>query len=1122
MARGGDDANGIGVAFHYISRDGLLLGSRQTPRVTDETVQPGTSYNYIIQPCDYHGNCGPGTTVPVTTPPAGSLDPLRIGARPTGAYWGAGSEQIDMRSGNLNFSLPLLKAMGRGSWGVGFGLSYNSQVWRQDPGGVWRLGGDVGYGFGWRLAAGSLAAIWSDPVTVHHYVFTDASGGEYRLDVNNNGFWTSRDSIHLTYDALRNRLYFPDGSFWVFGACSSGAEDDSGIRYPTLMQDTNGNQLAIHYLRGAGTVWDDSSARIDYIDDVRAPAPQWNERQVYATYLFAYNADAVPHLTSIQSRINSGETYTFAYTANQPLYSPWGQAFGTTTLLSSVSNAIPRTNSFEYAGTGEMTRAVLPYGGDLRWTYRDFTYAGSRTLREVQIRSLVKSAGETPVAYGIIRNDAADANGSVHSWTVLYDPTGAQKVWWFDGNGEQSTFQDRAPGGAALRSNNLTWTQDGAGNRYIGTVLTTLENGQQTKVEQTQDDHGNITQTRVYNYGNLSTPARTYNTTYAHAAQWSGFADHFMFNLRSTTSVTDGTTGKTLESLFYDTVLTSVRSTNLRLYDWSVLNDTGMLRERGNVTSRWVPGRTTTYTYYTTGAVNTTTDSASGTATVTPTANESAPSVITPNGNTNLNVSLSYTPFQALTSATGPNGASVWTTYDAYGRVAGGGSTAVGGASVGYSGNLTTETKNGRWSKSTLDGLGRTIRVERGYGGPGSGGQATAVTESFQDYEYGPCACSPLGKVKRVSQPYAPGGTVYWTEYTYDGLGRTTQVRLPDNSTTIYTYTGNTVTVTDPAGKWKTYTSDVFGNLVQVTEPNPAGGDNYQTYYTYNLRNQLTGVSMPRGGATQTRTFTYNDDAQLTQSVNPETGTVNYTYNTDKLLASRTDNRGQKVEYTYDTYKRLTQVRRYPNGSTEDVCQRVDYAYDTNAVDSTFTQYGWGRRTTESFNVGCAAGLDRPFTYMYSYNQGGQVTKKALRHPVTSPDLPTDVVLNYAYDSEGRMTSITYPTIAPALNIGDEVYQYEYDNMGRVKKLGGIVDPILYGPAGRDPAVEPGHVGLQQPVADDASRRLGVPLHGGAEQRADHVNGGDRRGRGGLSVRRAEPAGEGGDDRAAMGQRVRL
>ena len=40
-------------------------------------------------------------------------------------------------------------------------------------------------------------------------------------------------------------------------------------------------------------------------------------------------------------------------------------------------------------------------------------------------------------------------------------------------------------------------------------------------------------------------------------------------------------------------------------------------------------------------------------------------------------------------------------------------------------------------------------------------------------------------------------------------------------STTSYSYQGIAVTVIDPAGKWKQYTMDAFGELTQVVEPSP-------------------------------------------------------------------------------------------------------------------------------------------------------------------------------------------------------------------------------------------------------------------------------------------------------------
>ena len=129
-----------------------------------------------------------------------------------------------MRSGNLNFSMPLLRAVGRGGWGVDFRLSYNSQNWRQDAAGIWSLGRDNGYGYAWTLQAGSLLPVWSSYWTIHQYLYIDGTGRQYRLDQNNGNVWTSLEGIYVSYDANTGKLYFPDGSFWMFGSVSGGTE----------------------------------------------------------------------------------------------------------------------------------------------------------------------------------------------------------------------------------------------------------------------------------------------------------------------------------------------------------------------------------------------------------------------------------------------------------------------------------------------------------------------------------------------------------------------------------------------------------------------------------------------------------------------------------------------------------------------------------------------------------------------------------------------------------------------------------------------------------------------------------------------------------------------------------
>ena len=55
---------------------------------------------------------------------SGDGGPRRIGVRPHGVYWGGGGENIDVRSGNLNVTLPMLQPVGRAGFGATFALSY--------------------------------------------------------------------------------------------------------------------------------------------------------------------------------------------------------------------------------------------------------------------------------------------------------------------------------------------------------------------------------------------------------------------------------------------------------------------------------------------------------------------------------------------------------------------------------------------------------------------------------------------------------------------------------------------------------------------------------------------------------------------------------------------------------------------------------------------------------------------------------------------------------------------------------------------------------------------------------------------------------------------------------------
>ena len=127
------------------------------------------------------------------------------------------------------------------------------------------------------------------------------------------------------------------------------------------------------------------------------------------------------------------------------------------------------------------------------------------------------------------------------------------------------------------------------------------------------------------------------------------------------------------------------------------------------------------------------------------------------------------------------------------------------------------------------------------------------------------------------------------------------------------------------------------------------------------------------------------------------------------------------------------------NGQWEQqTAQDVSYSYDTNPLDGSFTQNGWGRLTALSFNAYNSGTM----AYLYSYNTAGRVTAQRMR--LTNGNT-VDLTASYTWDNQGRMTSMGYPGSANRY-AGQDVYTYQYDAMGR---LCGMTTPMC--DSGQDP-----------------------------------------------------------------------
>jgi YD repeat-containing protein len=686
-----DGVDGSGVLWYIIYRDGNYIGSGITPEFTDNNVQPDTTYNYTLSAQDNNGNYGNSTTVQVRTAPANSVFSRRIGVRANGAYWGSGGEQIDIFTGNLNYTLPLFKAQARGGWGATFALAYNSQMWHKESGGVWRSGGDVGYGYGWRLLAGAVVPSWRDSWVLDHYTYLDSTGAEYRLDRQmGDGTWMSSQGTYVAFHPLEGRLYFPDGGFWQMGCMATGQEEDAGTYYPTLMQDTNGNQLVVRYYPGSGVPDGDTSSRIWSIQDVRGGAVIGSYNGLLppakATYEFLYDwTQAVPHLLTIRDYIPTGGTYTFAYTHNQTLYEPFTNTAygGAVSRLDGVTNTLG-THALTYNGSLEMLTMTTPMGGRLRWEYRTWTYTGARSFRELWLR-YQRSTPTAAETYHQIWNDTSNgAENRYHAYAAVADWDNAhQRVWDFYGPGPYfglvATDNQRQGPDWNPRIRHQYYYSNDNGQPYVYRHQKITDWGQSYGTEsntyQVLDYYGNVTASWTTDAnGNVK---RSYSMSYLSAANYTNL--HIRNRLVSA-SVTAGGVTTPLANIQYDVGygcsgigVGLVDKPDAQYYNTLELHDAAYgiaWQYRGNPVVRYDAGIQTCVAHEKTGAPHQRWD-ALGRSVKTETTgatNFSLPGQIRPNDSSYYATTISYNAAFQVSSVTGAEGNFTSVGYDPVGR----------------------------------------------------------------------------------------------------------------------------------------------------------------------------------------------------------------------------------------------------------------------------------------------------------------------------------------------------------------------------------------------------------------------------------------------------------------------
>jgi RHS repeat-associated protein len=178
-----------------------------------------------------------------------------------------------------------------------------------------------------------------------------------------------------------------------------------------------------------------------------------------------------------------------------------------------------------------------------------------------------------------------------------------------------------------------------------------------------------------------------------------------------------------------------------------------------------------------------------------------------------------------------------------------------------------------------------------------------------------------LNRIKRQSVPFSGETAQYWTENTYDSLGRIVSITAPDGSVSTTNYEGNKTTFTnslsqtrkeyrnglgllekaeDHLGGIVEYEYDLYGNLAKTKTT--ADGTTVAVRICYDALGRKTAMHDPDKGG-----FLGNANLTCEQvSASPKkAGWWYYSYNGFGELTEQTDTKGQRVKNYYDELGRM-------------------------------------------------------------------------------------------------------------------------------------------------------------------------------------------------------------------------
>ncbi len=390
---------------------------------------------------------------------------------------------------------------------------------------------------------------------------------------------------------------------------------------------------------------------------------------------------------------------------------------------------------------------------------------------------------------------------------------------------------------------------------------------------------------------------------------------------------------------------------------------------------------------------------------------------------------------------------------------------------------LRIEAANGLRTVLTYDSQRRLSRVEGPFG--------HALTLAYDD---------TTGKLSSVTDPL---GNAVQYGYSNDNL---IQVTYPDGNVRTYHYETQAFPhhltgISDNGVRYSTFAYDDHGRA--VLSEHAGGADRH--IFSYNADGTTT-VTDANGATSVYHVVSPTSVPRIVSKVVDGAGQTPRTYDSYWRLTSQTDRRGVKTTYAYDSYHRISMTEAV--GTAQQRLTRYEYLNNESdlltAVETPSVYPGAQKRVTTSYGdirfpanptvlthwgfTPSGAGTSRSTEMVY--NDNGQVAA------IDGPRTDVVDVTNYAYDTEGNLTSVinalghaveitAQDAVGRPLSFTDPngiVTTLSYDTRGRLasRDIGGEATTFDYNAVGNIHSIHLADGSAYTYVYDDARRLIAV------------------------------------------------